>query len=179
MLGGGLRREEAARLYPSNLSPAMAPVTDDNDTPLEGVSVSVGQDDPRCPTAVRIRVLGKGDKERICYIAGANAERILSWAVRRPLDAPLFGLVAGAGVWKALDRLRRRAGVAPFTPHDLRRTYASQSLDAGIDLVTVQVAMGHADPRTTSRYDRRGERALEAAARKLASQRLTAQGESC
>lgn len=111
--------------------------------------------------------MGKGDKERTCYIAGAWAHAINRWASGRSAG-PLLGagLRTGGGVWKALGRLRVRAGVAPFTPHDLRRTYASNALAAGIDLVTVQAAMGHADPRTTARYDRRGRDAqVEAAVR--------------
>lgn len=178
LVGGGLRRDEAARLLPSDIETAQAesraPATDKRTHPIGGCTLSV-----TVPTLVRLRVLGKGDKERICYIAGADADRILSWAAGRPAGEPVFGLRSGGGVWKALQRLRREAGVSPFSPHDLRRTFVSRSLDAGIDLVTVQVAVGHADPRTTSRYDRRGERALAAAASVLASQRLTACPESC
>jgi integrase len=48
------------------------------------------------------------------------------------------------------------AGLQPFTPHDLRRTFAGDLLEAGHDLVKVQKAMGHSDPAMTARYDRRG-----------------------
>jgi site-specific recombinase XerD len=66
-----------------------------------------------------------------------------------------------------LDVLRRRssaAGVKPCSPHDWRRTFVGELLDGGADLATVRALAGHADPATTARYDRRGERAKAHAA---------------
>ena len=52
-----------------------------------------------------------------------------------------------------LHALTRRAGLRrQVTPHDLRRTYATWLLEAGVDLRTVQVLLGHASPNTTTRY---------------------------
>jgi site-specific recombinase XerD len=71
------------------------------------------------------------------------------------------------GLYHILDTRRQEAHIATFTPHDLRRTFAGDLLDAGVDLSTVQKLMGHANANTTSGYDRRGERAKRDAVRKL------------
>jgi integrase len=56
-----------------------------------------------------------------------------------------------------LRKLARRAvpeKADSIHPHDLRHAFVTLSLDAGASLRDVQDAAGHADPRTTRRYDR-------------------------
>jgi site-specific recombinase XerD len=138
----------------------------------EAVSLDLADYDREART---LRVLGKGDKERLIPIP-RFARHLDSWlAVRGSEPGPLLCHVTRSGrvdlcrlsergLAKAVDRLTRRAGVAHASPHDFRRTCITALLDAGADLGTAQEFAGHSDPATTRRYDRRGQRALERAA---------------
>ncbi len=55
---------------------------------------------------------------------------------------------------RIVTRLAKRAGVNKhISPHSLRHSFIT-ALDAGVPLHDVQIAARHADPRTTTRYDR-------------------------
>lgn len=58
-------------------------------------------------------------------------------------------------IWRALVNASREAGVH-FTPHQLRRAFATRMRSDGADLLTIQKALGHEDPVTTLRYIRDG-----------------------
>ena len=75
--------------------------------------------------------------------------------------------ISPAAIARIVNKRAAEAGVSAFSPHDMRRTFAGDLLDAGADISTVQKLMGHADPRTTASYDRRGERAKVAAVGRL------------
>lgn len=65
---------------------------------------------------------------------------------------------------KTIRALARRAGIEhAVSPHSLRHSWVTQALDAGCPLHVVQDGAGHADPRTTRRYDRQ-RNALDGAA---------------
>jgi site-specific recombinase XerD len=53
--------------------------------------------------------------------------------------------------------VRGEAGIQSLTPHHFRRTFATNLLEADIDLVTVRNLMGHSDISTTVGYDCRSE----------------------
>lgn len=127
--------------------------------------------------AVKIR-RAKGNKDRTVYIDNEARQAMGDWLrVRRWHEGPLFVPVHQSGrmrisrmtpqsVYDILQKRAAEAGVSDVSPHDLRRTAISNLIDA-TDLSTAQKIAGHADPKTTARYDRRGERAKRRAAAKL------------
>jgi integrase len=70
-------------------------------------------------------------------------------------------------VYAILQSRACKAKVKAFWPHDLRRSWASDLLDPGVDSSVVQRFVGHANVTTTARYDRRGEHAKKKAAKSL------------
>jgi site-specific recombinase XerD len=74
---------------------------------------------------------------------------------------PLFATRTGARLtqpqaWRTVRRLARHAGLKSadhLSPHSLRVAFITEAREAGVTLEDVQDAAGHADPRTTRRYD--------------------------
>lgn len=122
---------------------------------------------------------GKGDKDRTVYLPEGAISFVVAWLAVRgrgsgPLLCPIrrgghieFRSMCADAVLKILRRRSQQAGLEAFSPHDLRRTFCSDLLDAGVDIVTVQKLAGHASPVTTAKYDRRGEEAKRRAVQKL------------
>lgn len=118
------------------------------------------------PEAGTLTVIGKGNRQRVVPLHDAAAGALTTWSRGHQPTGLVFGLGPRA-IQKMLRRRAEEAGVAAFTPHDLRRTFVSALLDAGADLSVAQQLAGHADPRTTAGYDRRPERARRAAVDRL------------
>ncbi len=115
----------------------------------------------------KLRVHGKGDKVRTVFLAGEALAAVRAYQAEPRMPGPFFQVQNGDAVWKLVNRVARRAGI-DVSPHDFRRTFISRALDAGCDLVAIQRAAGHANPKTTARYDRRGDDAVQAVIAKAA-----------
>ena len=125
----------------------------------------------------RLVVRGKGNKERIAWLTGGAARAVADWLTVRGNDpGALFVAVNKSGripsykhmtpktIYSMLAKRASEAGVKSFSPHDMRRTFVSDLLDAGADITTVSKMAGHANVTTTARYDRRPEEAKRKAA---------------
>ncbi len=112
-----------------------------------------------------VRVIGKGDKERVVPIGAEATEHILYYLrnVRPELAKPhsgdaLFlnwrgGKLSRMAVWKMLKGYAARAGIQKeVSPHTLRHSFATHLLEGGADLRAVQEMLGHADISTTQIY---------------------------
>jgi integrase/recombinase XerC len=112
-----------------------------------------------------IRVTGKGNKERIVPIGGVALAAIQNYRdglhqarIAATQHGPLFlnknkGRLTTRSVARILDAAARQAGIAvPVAPHDLRHSFATHMLDAGLDLRMVQELLGHKQLSTTQRY---------------------------
>ncbi len=123
---------------------------------------------------------GKNRKDRLVFLDNQGSrEALAAWVGTRGAEpGPLFlpmrkggrllsDRMTTQGVFDACRRRSAEASVGDFTPHDLRRSFVSDLLDAGEDISTVQRMAGHAHVSTTTRYDRRGDEALRRASTKL------------
>jgi site-specific recombinase XerD len=103
----------------------------------------------------------KGGKRATVPLAPRTAEAVDTYVGERT-GGPLFITRTGerwhrTEAWRTLRRLATVAVPSKadsLHPHDLRHAFVTLSLDAGASLRDVQDAAGHADPRTTRRYDR-------------------------
>ena len=181
--GCGLRREELAGLTVGDLDLAQRRVM----VRGKGNKERVVPIPPGAFHALRDYLevrLEKGGSERSAFLPPPPGEvpiyKVSPDETASSEDTPLFvrarrggrldrgaDALTGQAVYHVLRTRAAEAGVAAFSPHDLRRSYVGDLLDEGADLSVAQQLAGHASPTTTAGYDRRGERAKEQAASRL------------
>jgi len=95
-------------------------------------------------------VHGKGDKDRLIPLTFEMAQTLRSFVKNKRPDDSVFGLKARSVVNKFYI-WKRKAGVS-ISAHDLRRHFATDLNDLGIDIRTTQEILGHEDVSTTQGY---------------------------
>lgn len=126
--------------------------------------------------AARVEDLGYKRGHRVCRVRrkGGKVDAVALGACTEMVDRRVSGRVEGliwttrsgrqvsrAWVFHTLRRIALAADIPdPDTvgPHALRAAFAMVSLDNGASIYDLALAMGHSDPRTTTRYDRRRSR---------------------
>ena len=121
------------------------------------------------PQSHVIRVIGKGDRERL-VIFGEQAADWIEHYIResRPHLLAYAGYDQGVGslfvqptarlsmsymtLWRMVRDCGRQAGLPLMTPHALRHAFATHCKDGGMDLITLQTLLGHASVQTTTIY---------------------------
>lgn len=130
---------------------------------LEALTISSIDFDERL-----VRVIGKGDKERIVPIgrqalqAVRNYLEATQYLRRRNVDIsrgePLFinfrgGALSGRSIGRIIKKYAIESGLtADVSPHSMRHTFATHLLDGGADLRAVQELLGHESLSTTQKY---------------------------
>ena len=124
---------------------------------------------PREDQPARLRIYGKGQKERIVLLTNDAFAVLRTWLLERPASnhAQIFTNARGKpltvnGIEWLLHRYGERAGIS-LTPHQLRHTYARQLTEAGMPLPSLSKLMGHADVSTTQLYTAGADPALSQA----------------
>lgn len=119
--------------------------------------------------------LGKGGKDRMVKLSPQllavlrdywRARRPVTWLFPQAKNPHRFMDTSHA--WRMVHRTARRAGITRnISPHTLRHSYATHLLDAGTDLRTIQLLLGHRNLKTTALYTHVSQARLNAAASPL------------
>lgn len=129
-----------------------------------------------------MRVVGKGDKERVVPVLGAANDSLVDWLTlegrgamipkrwrRRDDEEAVFlnqrgGRLGRQGTWLVVKARGDAAGLGDrLTPHVLRHSCATHLLDHGADIRAVQELLGHASIGTTQVYTKVSDERLVAA----------------
>ena len=112
----------------------------------------------------RIRVVGKGNKERFVYFGSSCRKAIDAYLPIRNKQVlsdnkALFGSrdsnrISVTAVHRLVKKALLQAGIDPdqFSAHKLRHTAATMMLSGGVDVKTVQEVLGHENLNTTQIY---------------------------
>jgi site-specific recombinase XerD len=108
-----------------------------------------------------LRVIGKGDKERIVYLSVKAMHQLRKYLKSRKDDCEYLFVtkrrpasqMTGRSFERIVDKIKDRAKLSKnLTPHVFRHTKATLMMESGADLADVQQILGHENPSTTLIY---------------------------
>lgn len=121
---------------------------------------------PQADKPARLRVCGKGRKERSVLLTAEAYAVLAAWCQVRPPSAEPYVFLNERGqpltvngIEWLLRRYGAQAGIA-LTPHQLRHTFARQVTEAGMPLTSLSKLLGHAQVSTTEIYTAGADPAL-------------------
>ncbi len=151
LYGTGIRRSEVAQLKVTDI---------DSKRMVIHIQQGKGRRDRDLPMTPKlleaIREYWRSEKPRVYLFPSPN-----KWdGVERP--------ICSKTVWHACHNAAVRAGLTKaIHPHTLRHSFATQHVESGADLRTVQCLMGHSDIKDTARYIHLSQRHMRAAVNPL------------
>ncbi len=98
-----------------------------------------------------LRVVGKGDKERMVRFGRAAEGRLRLWYAMRGEGDGFLG-ISPRSYFRQLQEAARWAELEDVHPHTLRHTFATMAIDSGIPVADVQQMLGHSQIATTMKY---------------------------
>jgi len=126
------------------------------------ISEALGLTGADVPLPQVLRIIGKGNKERIVPVIEAARVAVDAYVRLCPYrvtdDQPIFrairgGVLAPRAIQKVMEQARLQLGLpATVTPHAMRHSFATHLLAAGGDLRAIQELLGHASLSTTQAY---------------------------
>jgi integrase/recombinase XerD len=106
----------------------------------------------------RLRVHGKGDKDRVVYLSPPAIEMLSSWLTSRPVTKTRAVFISKSntclsvsGIQYLLKQYCGKAGIN-ITCHQFRHAFGRRMAEAKLPVTTLQKLLGHRSPRTTQRY---------------------------
>lgn len=110
---------------------------------------------------MNMRVIGKGDKERIVYLSIKGMHQLRKYLNSRNDDCEYLFVtkhrperqMTSRTIGRIIDKIQARAKISKkLTPHVFRHTFATLAMENGADLADVQQLLGHENPSTTLVY---------------------------
>ena len=151
LYGTGMRRTEVSLLKVSDIDSQRMMIR------VERGKGGAGRDIPLSPALLdTLREYWRWEKPRIYLFPSSERKR----GKERP--------ISDKTVWYACKQAARHAGLTKrVSPHCLRHSFATHLLEAGTDLRTIQILLGHGDLETTAKYLHLSQRHLRAVANPL------------